>query len=48
MKRKKIKIDKDKSISKERKISKYSLEEGEGERFAKLKSNNSYLHDSVD
>jgi len=46
--RKKIKIDKDKSISKERKISKYSLEEGEGERFAKLKNNNSYLHDRVD
>ncbi len=46
--RKKVKIDTDKKISKEKNISKYSLEEKEGERFAKLRSNNSYLHDRVD
>ena len=45
--RKKVKID-NSVHSKESKISRYSLEEGEGERFAKLKSNNSYLHDQVD
>jgi len=46
--RKKIKIDTDVALSKEKKISKFSLEESEGDRFAKLKSNNSYLHDRVD
>jgi cell division protein FtsZ len=46
--RKKIKIDNTTRISQESKISKFSLEEGEDERFAKLKSNNSYLHDRVD
>ena len=46
--RKKIQIEKDTLISKEKKISKYSLEEGDGDRFAKLKRDNSYLHEKRD
>lgn len=46
--RKKINIDNSVPISKQNEVSKFSLEEGKNERFAKLRSNNSYLHDKVD